>query len=197
MKLPEIIGVAGTNGSGKDTLAIVRSQLQGCLHVTVSDILRQHLISEGVPLERKNLSDLSRHWRDESGDHGILVTKTIGRYMGEKALMGYNGLSVVSLRHPEEARRVQEREGIVLWVDADPYKRYLRISEAQRGRIDDNKTYHEFLVEEERDMNPGDSADPACVNMGAVRDIADLVVVNNYETQNEYIEQLVKRFELS
>ncbi len=60
MKLPEIVGVAGTNGSGKDTFAEQRAIKAACKYVTVSDILREHLRAEGVPLERKNLSDLSR-----------------------------------------------------------------------------------------------------------------------------------------
>jgi cytidylate kinase len=196
MKLPEIIGIAGTNGSGKDTLATVRSELGKCLQVTVSDILRQQLRLDGIPLERKNLSELSRQWRDESGDHGILVTRTINQYMGEKALLGYRGLSVVSLRHPAEAQRVQEHNGIVAWIDGDPFKRYSRISQSQRDRTEDNKTFAEFLAEEEEDMGGGKNADPASVNMRAVRDIADLVIINDYDTKDEYVDFLVNRFEL-
>ena len=45
-------------------------------------------------------------------------------------------------------------------------------------------------------MDPGTNADPASVNMGAVRDIADLTIINNYKTHNEYVSHLVNRFEL-
>lgn len=196
MKLPEIIGIAGTNASGKDTLAHMRAEITGCQHVTVSDILRRHLMAEGVPLERKNLSDLSRQWRSESGDYGILVTRTISAYLGEKALMGFNGLSVVSLRHPDEAERVQEHDGKVIWVDADPMKRYMRIRSNDRGRIDDDKTFEEFLAEEQQDMNPGEDNDPARVNMGAVREVADIHITNNYSNLAKYRSYLASKFDL-
>lgn len=195
MKLPEVVGVAGTNGSGKDTFAYHRSIKAPCKHVTVSDILREHLRAEGIPLERKNLSDLSRQWREESGDHGILVTKTIHTYICEKALIGYRGLSVVSIRHPQEAMRIKEHDGVVVWVDAEPGRRYERVSNSVRGRVDDQKTFDEF-IEEDADMYPGDDADPARVNMGAVRDEADIHIYNNFDLQSEYLEYLSRRFEL-
>lgn len=196
MKLPEIIGVAGTNASGKDTLAHLRADISGCQHVTVSDILRRHLISQGIPLERKNLSDLSRQWRRETGDYGVLVTRTVAAYLGEKALMGFTGPSVVSLRHPQEAERIKEYDGAVVWVDADPIQRYSRIQQNNRMRIDDDKTYEEFLAEENQDMNPGEDADPARVNMGAVRDLADIHIINNFSVLSEYQKYLIETFEL-
>lgn len=196
MKLPEIIGIAGTNASGKDTLAHLRADIRGCQHVTVSDILRRHLISQGITLERKNLSDLSRQWRSETGDYGVLVTRTIAAYIGEKALMGFTGLSVVSLRHPHEAERIKEHDGAVIWVDADPMLRYSRIQQNNRMRIDDDKTFDEFLAEESQDMNPGEDADPARVNMGAVRDLADIHITNNFLALSDYQEYLVETFEL-
>lgn len=196
MKLPEIIGIAGTNASGKDTLAHMRAEISGCQHVTVSDILRRHLITQGIPLERKNLSDLSRQWRQETGDYGTLVTRTISAYLGEKALMGFTGLSVVSLRHPQEAERIKDHDGKVIWIDADPITQYTRISSVNRSRIDDNKSFEEFLAEEEQDMNPGEDNDPARVNMSAVKEIADIHITNNYSTLTEYRDYLADTFEM-
>lgn len=65
VKLPEIIGISGTNGAGKDTLAALRHEREGAEHVSLSDILRRELTMLGVPLERENLMNLSRQWRDE------------------------------------------------------------------------------------------------------------------------------------
>jgi dephospho-CoA kinase len=194
MKLPEIIGISGTNGAGKDTLAALRAQREKALHVTVSDILRDQLRSDGIPLERSNLIDLSTRWRQESGDYGILATKTIHRYLGEKALCGYSGLSVVSLRHPEEVRRVKEFGGMIVWVDADPKLRYERIKNSERGRIDDDKSFEEFIEEEIRELTPSKDTSSASVNLGAVRPLADEVVINNFQTLEEYTDYLVERY---
>lgn len=196
MRLPEIIGISGTHGAGKDTLAALRAEKENALHVTVSDILRAQLREDGIPLERSNLIDLSTRWREESGDHGILATKTIRRYLGEKALHDYNGLSVVSLRHPEEVRRVKEFGGRVLWVDADPKVRYERIRNSDRGRVDDEKTFEEFVEEENRELTPPEGVSSSSVNLGAIRPLADEVVVNNFSTEEEYIDYLVDRYSL-
>ena len=196
MKLPEIIGISGTHGAGKDTLAALRAERENALHVTVSDILRDQLREDGIPLERSNLIDLSSRWRQESGDYGILATKTIHRYMGEKAVCGYSGLSVVSLRHPEEVRRVREFGGRVLWVDADPKVRYERIRDSERGRVDDDKTFEEFLEEESRELTPPEGTSSSSVNLGAVRPLVDEVVINNFQTQDEYIDYLVDRYSI-
>lgn len=197
MRLPEIIGISGTHGAGKDTLAALRADKEGALHVTVSDILRAQLREDGIPLERSNLIDLSTRWRQESGDYGILATKTIQRYMAEKAIRNYNGLSVVSLRHPEEVKRVKEFGGRILWVDADPELRYERIRGSQRGRTDDEKTFEEFLAEEAVELSPPEGTSYASVNLGAVKPLADEVVVNNFRTEEEYIDHLVKTYEIS
>ncbi|MGF7228501.1 MAG: AAA family ATPase [Candidatus Saccharibacteria bacterium] len=196
MKLPEVIGIAGTNGSGKDTLAALRAERENCLHVTVSDILRAHLTEEGVALEREYLAALSKRWREESGDEAILVTKTIQRYLGERALVGHNGLSVVSLRHPAEVIAVKKFGGKVLWVDADPEIRYERICGAQRNRVDDDKTFEQFRAEEAREMTPA-HGDSTSVNLGAVRPLADEIVINNFATREAYVDYLASTFEIA
>lgn len=60
MRLPEIIGISGTNGAGKDTLAALRHEKEGAEHVSLSDILRRELIARGITPERENLMNLSR-----------------------------------------------------------------------------------------------------------------------------------------
>ena len=110
-------------------------------------------------------------------------------------MRGFNGLSVVSLRHPEEAKRIKDHDGIVVWVDADPLIRYKRVAGSMRNRIDDQKTFDEFIEEENADMYPSQDADPARVNMSAVRNIADIHVVNDFSEESSYIDYLSQRFE--
>ena len=194
MKLPEIIGISGTNGAGKDTLAALRREKEGAEHVSLSDILRRELTMLGVPLERENLMNLSRQWRDESGDYGILATRTIQRYLGDKAVAStLSGLSIVSVRHPDEARRIKEADGKIFWVDADPKLRYERIQSGGRNRIDDRKSFEEFVAEERREISPVNS-DPASVNLGEVSRIADVKIENNFDDESAYIDFLLDRY---
>lgn len=52
MRLPEIIGISGTHGAGKDTLAALRADKENALHVTVSDILRAQLREDNAPKQQ-------------------------------------------------------------------------------------------------------------------------------------------------
>lgn len=57
--LPEIIGLAGTNGAGKDTLGDLRLSRHNARKVSLSDILRAEADKRGLPHERIHLSRIS------------------------------------------------------------------------------------------------------------------------------------------
>lgn len=197
MRLPEIIGIAGTNGAGKDTLAELRDQYNHCLSLTVSELLRIELRKRGLSTERENTASLSREWRTTSGDDGVLVEKAIEYYNHEKAQNGYEGFSVVSLRHPAEADAIHRYGGIVLWVDGDRRIRYERIQKAARtDRPDDNKTFEQFEAEELREMHPLKDAPRGSLNMAAVKDKADMIIENNFDSLEKYQQFLLEKFEI-
>ena len=194
MKLPKIIGIAGTNGAGKDTLGELLVERCGYKFVSVSDILRAELTKQGVPHEREHLSNLSTKWAREHGP-GVLSAKTIEAYVEEEEAEGYKGLAIGSIRRPAEAYIVQEEGGLVFWVDADQKTRYGRISAGARGRVTDMLPFEEWAAEEDREMNPG-TDDPTVLNMSATRDTCDETIMNDFATQDEYREYLIKKFEL-
>lgn len=196
MKLPEIIGISGTHGAGKDTLALLRYSQEGAQYVSLSDILRKELALANLSPERERMMALSKKWREESGDYGILATKTIQNYLGERATLAAIGLSIVSVRHPEEARRIKEHQGIVLWIDGNPKLRYERIQQSSRGRIDDQKTYEEFIAEERKEFAVSSAKHGASVDLGAVRALADDVVDNDFPTESQYLDYLKDRYAL-
>jgi dephospho-CoA kinase len=142
MKLPEIIGVAGSNGAGKDKLADVRLERQHARKVSLSDILRTEATKQGLDHSRENLSSISTRWGRKFGA-GALSLMTLKNF-AETRTDNETGISIVSIRRPAEAVTIQEHGGIVLWIDADREIRYQRILEAQRDRIDDMVTYEEF-----------------------------------------------------
>lgn len=153
-------------------------------------MLATELIKRNLPTDRLHKSHLSAEWRRQYGmaaivDRGIDLFKS-----GE-----YKGLIVGSLRHPGEADRVHELGGVQLWVDADPKIRYARITSNDRGRVEDQKTYEEFLVEQEREMTP--VGDHATLNMTAVKDRADIFIANNGNDKDAFraeVEQILAPF---
>lgn len=170
----KLIGLAGTNGSGKDTVGELIAEKYNFLFVSVSDLLRIECRHRGQEVVRENLSALSAEWRREGG-LGVLVDKAVELFT--KAGGNHVGLAIASIRNPGEVDRIHDLGGSMLWVDADPQIRYQRIQNASRGRGgEDNKTYEEFLAEQEAEMKP--SGDAATLDMASVKAKCDAIILN-------------------
>lgn len=189
-----IIGLAGTNGSGKDTVGQILADHHSYLFISVTDLLRAEAVRRGQPIEREVLRTISTEWRRQSG-LGVLVDKAVAEF--EKSGGNYKGLAIASLRNPGEADRVQELGGQVVWVDADPRVRYDRIqaNAATRGRAEeDTKTFEQFQAEEAAEMNTPADGDDANLNMSAVKSLCDIFLSNdtdNPETLRILIEKKI------
>jgi len=173
----QIIGIAGTNGSGKDAAGLTLADRHSYLFVSVTDLLRAELNRRGVPVERENLRALSAEWRRQYGN-GVLVDRAVEEY--KRLQDKYVGVAIASLRNPSEADRVHELGGVVIWVDADPKTRYERIqsnAEARARAGEDSKSFEEFLAEEEAEMHT--SGDSATLDMSGVKVRADIFLVND------------------
>lgn len=180
----QIIGIAGTNGSGKDTVGHTLADRHSYLFVSVTDLLRAELNRRGVPVERDNLRQLSAEWRRQYG-YAVLVDRAVEEF--KRLQDKYVGVAIASLRNPYEADRVHELGGTVIWIDADPKTRYERIqnnAEARARAGEDSKTFEEFLAEETAEMHP--SGDAATLDMGAVKVRSDLFLFNDATNLTEF-----------
>lgn len=179
----KIIGIAGTNGSGKDALSEILQDNYGWLFISSSrDLIIPELKRLGRPLEREQMAALTAEWRRQDPD-GAVVRKAVDKYHQENQDGKYKGLAISSLRHPWEADRIHELGGKVVWVDADPKVRYDRIF--SRGQGDkDKKTFEQFLAEEQAEMDH--AGDEATLNMGAVKAQADVTLKNNTDSLEEF-----------
>jgi dephospho-CoA kinase len=181
----KIIGISGTNGSGKDSLGQMLAERHGWLFVSVTDILRDELKRRGEPIERENLRKLSAEWHEQHGA-GILTDMAVKEY--EKVKNQYKGIVFSSIRRPGEADRVHEFGGKVVWVDADPKVRYARISNRRRS-AEDNKTFEEFLTDEKTEMYGGRGH---TLNMSQVKDRTDIFIENSTSDIEEFKNQAEK-----
>mgnify|MGYP001550246170 CR=1 FL=1 len=173
----QIIGIAGTNGSGKDTVGHTLADKHSYLFISVTDLLRAELNRRGLPVERENLRALSAEWRRQYG-YAVLVDRAVEEF--KRLQDKYVGVAIASLRNPYEADRVHELGGVVVWVDADPKERYERIrinAEARARAGEDSKTFEEFLAEEQAEMHP--SGDAATLDMSGVKVRSDMFLLNS------------------
>lgn len=190
----QIIGLAGTNGSGKDTVGHLLAERHGYLFISVTELLREEARRRGVAVARKNLRQISAEWRRESG-LGVLVDKAVAEY--EKARDQHKGVVMASLRNPGEADRIHELDGIMVWVDADPRIRYERVqaNAALRGRAgEDQKTFEQFMEEQEAEMHP--SGDEATLNIAGVKERSDVFIENNSSDLAQFKQQVEQSLEL-
>lgn len=179
MTTPKLIGLSGTNGSGKDTVGHMLAQRHNYLFISVSDLLRDEARDRNLPVTREVLRTISAEWRREFG-LGVLVDRAVERYgqAGDR----YAGLVACPMRNAGEAQHLKDLGGLLVWVDADPRVRYERIqaNAANRGRAgEDDKTFEQFLREEEAEMHKPVDGDDATLNMLAVKEKANLTISNS------------------
>lgn len=190
-----LIGLSGTNGSGKDTVGHMLSEHHRYLFISITDLLRNEARRRGVPIERENLREISAEWRRQLG-LGVLIDKAVAEYEAVKDK--YDGVAIASLRNPGEANRVHELGGTVVWIDADPRVRYDRVqaNAANRGRSgEDNKTFEQFQMEEAAEMHF--SGDTATLNMIGVKERSDIKIDNNNPDLQVFRQQIEKALGLS
>jgi len=188
----QIIGIAGTNGSGKDSVGQTLADRHSYLFVSVTDLLRAELNRRGKEVVRDNMRELGDEWRRQYG-YSVLVDRAVEEY--QRLRDKYVGVAIASLRNPYEADRIHELGGIVIWIDADPKARYERIqanAEARSRAGEDSKSFEEFLAEEEAEMHS--QGDPATLDMSGVKVRSDIFLINDAtnltDFQNFITEQL-------
>jgi dephospho-CoA kinase len=181
-----IIGISGTNGSGKDTLGEILAKDFGWYFISVTDLIRAEVKNRGLPPERRYTRQISAEWRREFG-LGVLVDRAVETYksLGKE----YKGLVISSLRNPGEPDAIHKLGGQVVWVDADPKIRYQRIESRLRGP-EDHKTYEQFLQEEKDEMEH--FGDDATLNMNGVKAKADIFIQNDGDNLSEFQHNIQK-----
>jgi cytidylate kinase len=177
----KLIGLSGTNGAGKDSVAKVLRDKYGYMFVSGSDMLRDEAKKRGLSVERDVLRTISAEWRREFG-LGVIIDKSIELYEQSGGDNYFTGLVIASIRNPGEVNRIHELGGKVIWVDADPQIRYGRIFSRQRT-AEDNKTFEQFVQEEQVEMKH--SGDSATLSMGDVALGSDITFLNNGLTHDE------------
>lgn len=193
----QIIGLAGTNGSGKDTVGQMLADKRGYLFISVTELLRSEAGRRDQPVEREVLRTISAEWRRELG-LGVLVDKAVAEY--EIAKNKYSGVVMASLRNPGEADRVHALGGTMIWIDADPHTRYERIqvNKALRGRAEeDNKTFEQFLAEEAAEMHTPTGGDAANLNSAGVKERCDIFITNDSTDMRKLEIELLRQLDHS
>ena len=163
-KDPRLIGLTGTNGSGKGEAAAYFER-KGYVYFSLSDLIRKELQKSGAAVTRDNLIKKGNELREISGPDTLarLVMKEV------------KGKAVIdSIRNPSEVEYLRKQKGfILLAIDAPVELRYERVK--KRGRQESASTLDEFIKKEKEEMTESLRGQQlhSCMKM------ADLVIVND------------------
>ena len=163
-----IIGVTGTDGSGKDTVARLLWEKLGWPHYSLSDQLRAITRERGLTQSRETWANLGNELRERYGPG--YIAELIMRKAGGRDLV------VTSVRNPAECEpfRTQGRF-ILIAVDAPLEIRYARTSGRDRAgeagwTLDDFRRH-----EEEIEMEGGEFGQ----RLRKMLELADVKIVND------------------
>jgi len=137
----KIIGLTGTNGSGKGVAAEFFMS-HGYAYLSLSDLIREELRKQNLEISRNNLIRMGNHLRKKYGAD-ILARRTMKHVRGKTI--------IDSIRNPQEVEYLQNQENfILLAIDAPPEVRYERV--LTRGRDESAQTLEAFIAKEKEEM---------------------------------------------
>ncbi len=168
-----IIGISGENCAGKTTCAQYLIK-KGFHCLSLSDILRELLKEENVPITRENLIKKGNEVRAKRG-WGALADIAL------KKIPSHSNYVVDSIRNPAEVDRLRESGRFFLfYITADPKIRFERMR--KRGREADPNSYELFLKFDRMEMEGKEGEQ----NLLAVKEKADVVIENNASLDEFY-----------
>lgn len=166
MKLPELIGVSGTFGSGKDVLAELLEREYEFTHVSTSDLVREEAMRRYGQIERPILRKTAEECRQQNG----------AGYFVQLGLDRPRPLVFSGIRSLGEMKAIKQAGGVMVFIDAPLEVRYERM--VGRARDDESKiSLAEFKEREEKELYSGPS--DADFNIRAIGEQADIVLDNS------------------
>lgn len=165
IKLPELIGLAGTFASGKDTLASRLVLDHDYVHVSTGDMVRKVACQERGSIERPVLHEVADAHRKADG----------AGYFAQQALQEPRPLVVSGLRTMGEVKVIKNAGGVIVFIDAPVEVRYERAMNRRRDG-EDKLSLDEFKASEASEWYAGDT--DADFNFRDIKAGANLVLDN-------------------
>jgi dephospho-CoA kinase len=143
-----IIGVTGSFGAGKGSVANYLVKEKGFKHFSARAFITEEIERRGMRVDRDSMTTVANDLRQQGGPSYIFEQLV-------KQAKECGGDAVVeSIRAVAEAKYIKEQGGYVLGVDADPQVRYERI--AKRGSETDHVSFEKWREQELAESNPDD-----------------------------------------
>jgi len=176
-----IIGLVGENCSGKGTVSAYLEK-KGFYYLSLSDAIREDLVSSGQSVTRENLIKKGNELRKEFGA-SVLAKRITLKIEKDRNYI------IDSIRNPHEAKELLSLQDFILvYITANPELRFERMR--IRAREADPKSYQEFLKLEELERK---NADDKLQNIEQTAKLAKETLINegNIEQLHYKVDELL------
>lgn len=143
-----IIGITGSFGSGKGTVAEYLVDQKGFQHYSARSLIAEEVKKRSMSLNRDSMIVVANDLRAQYGP-----TYIFKRLIDQAKDNGRDAV-VESVRAVAEVDYTKTQGGVVLGVDADPELRYQRIISRQSET--DQVSFEKWQQQEEAESNSGD-----------------------------------------
>lgn len=180
-----IIGITGTDGSGKGTVGEYL-QTKGFTHYSARALIVAEIERQGLPVNRNQMRLTANELRGKYGNEFVV------KQAYEKAQQdGVENIVIESVRATAEAEYLRSQGGALLAVDASPEVRYGRVQ--SRRSVSDQVSYKQFLEQEALEKN---DPDPNGMQKATVMEMADYTIMNegSVEALEAKVEEFLRQF---
>jgi dephospho-CoA kinase len=181
---PELIGIAGSFASGKDTIAHALAADYGFTHVSTGDMVREVALRERGSIERPVLREVADQHRHQDGA-GVFITHALADKPRPLVITGIRSLG--------EAKALKAAGGVLLFIDAPARVRYQRMQTRHRD-AEIELSLEQFEANEAKEWHAGD--DDADFNLRDIKAMAD-VVMENVVPLADFIREAERKLNLS
>lgn len=165
-----ILGVTGTNASGKDTVADYLKDKYGFKNYSLSDEIRFEATQRGMSHERENLRTIGNELREKFAPNE-LAARASKRIKDD----GANKAVITSIRNPAEIEFLKNNfTGFkLIYADAPVELRYER--SRGRGRVGDDVSLDDFRAAETKELEGGKTGQ----QLLKCQELADFEIIND------------------
>lgn len=169
-----LIGITGTNGSGKGAVVEYLVSKKGFSRYSGRTVILEALEARHLPLNRTNMHDVANELRKEHGPAHIIER------LYDMAKDETNAV-LESVRTIGEAEFLKEKKAFIIAVDAKKETRYERVLSMSHDAVP--LTFEEFTRMEDSEMA---SSEPWDMNVFGVMQMADARVTNDGTLEELY-----------
>ena len=180
-----LIGITGTNGSGKGTVVDYLVMEKGFLHYSARDFITAEINRRGLVVDRTSMRLVANELR-ANYEPAYIVKQLFEQAVTDTC----EKVVIESVRNIGEAGFLKAHDAILIAVDADQKLRYERVQ--SRRSATDQVDFETFVHHEEREMNP---VGPHDMDIRGVMAMSDVTILNDgsLEELHAQLEKVLKK----